>query len=458
MTERTLFLEALEIADPAARAAYLDAACAGNADLRRGVDALLEAHGRDGSFLNVPAVEQVGAQPAVAATAELPQGDAPGVAAPADDLSFLATSSRPGSLGRLGHYEVTEVVGRGGMGMVLKAFDQKLQRVVAVKVLAPALASSGTARQRFVREAQAAAAVAHDHVIDIHAVEDAGPVPYLVMQFIDGVTLEEKVRREGVLPVKEVLRIALQAALGLAAAHKQGLIHRDVKPGNIMLENGIQRVRLTDFGLARAADDASLTQSGVIAGTPMFMSPEQARGEHVDHRSDLFSLGSVLYLMCAGRPPFRAETTMGVLKRVCEDTPRPLREVNPDIPDWLCAIVAKLHAKDPAQRFQSAVEVAELLGQHLAHLQQPGLVSRPATVEAPGRAKSRKAPILAAAALLLAVVALTTYLVLRPGKPGPVVPEGGGLKEEPQAKLFVPRRPLTAGELAKLPSPVDGRK
>src|SRR5262249_19992831 len=169
MTERTLFLEALEIADPAARAAYLDSACAGNADLRREVDALLEAHGRDDGFLNVPAVERVGAPPAAGATAALPPGNAPEAAAPADDLSFLAPS-RPGSLGRLGHYEVTEVVGRGGMGVVLKAFDQKLQRVVAVKVLAPALASSGTARQRFVREAQAAAAVAHDHVIDIHAV------------------------------------------------------------------------------------------------------------------------------------------------------------------------------------------------------------------------------------------------------------------------------------------------
>src|SRR5262249_18044091 len=158
---------------------------------------------------------------------------------------------------------------------------------------------------------------------------------------------------------------------------------------------GIQRVRLTDFGLARAADDASLTQSGVVAGTPMFMSPEQARGEALDARSDLFSLGSVLYLMCAGRPPFRAETTVRVLKRVCDDTPRPIREVNPDIPDWLCAIVAKLHAKDPARRFQSAVEVADQLGQHLAHLQQPGLAPRPATVEVPGRAKSRRAPILA---------------------------------------------------------------
>jgi serine/threonine protein kinase len=181
-----------------------------------------------------------------------------------------------------------------------------LHRVVAIKVLAPALASSGAARQRFVREARAAAAVTHDNVIDIHAVEDDGAVPYLVMQFIDGRTLQEKLDRGGPLPLKEVLRIGLQVAAGLAAAHAQGLVHRDVKPANILLENSVERVKITDFGLARTVDDASLTQSGFIAGTPAYMSPEQADGDKVDHRSDLFSLGSVLYTLCAGHPPFRA--------------------------------------------------------------------------------------------------------------------------------------------------------
>src|SRR5206468_237440 len=144
------------------------------------------------------------------------------------------------------------------------------------------------------------------------------------------------------------------AAAGLAAAHAQGLVHRDVKPANILLENGIERVRLTDFGLARAADDASLTQSGVVAGTPEYMAPEQAAGGTVDHRADLFSLGSVLYAMCAGRPPFRAGGTLAVLKRVCEEAPRPLPEVNPEVPDWLVGIIARLQAKDPADRFQTA--------------------------------------------------------------------------------------------------------
>jgi formylglycine-generating enzyme required for sulfatase activity len=287
-------------------------------------------------------------------------------------LASLAPSSEPGSLGRLGDYEVLAIVGRGGMGIVLKAFDPLLRRVVAIKVLAPHLAGSGAARQRFLREAQAGAAVVHEHVVAIHAVSP-GPPPYLVMHFVGGVTLEQRLREAGALEVKEVLRIGMQAASGLAAAHKQGLIHRDIKPGNILLENGVQRVKITDFGLARAIDEASLTQSGTIAGTPLFMSPEQARGEYLDPRSDLFSLGSVLYAMCTGRPPFRADSAMAVLKRVCEDSPRHVREINPDVPGWLADVVHKLLAKDPAERFGSAAEVADLLAGHLAGVQHPTL-------------------------------------------------------------------------------------
>jgi WD40 repeat protein len=192
------------------------------------------------------------------------------------------------------------------------------------------------------------------------------------MQYVSGRSLQERIDQDGPLTVEEVLRIGMQAAAGLAAAHAHGLVHRDIKPSNILLENGVERVKLTDFGLARAADDASLTQSGVLAGTPQYMAPEQAQGAGagMDHRADLFSLGSVLYAMCAGRPPFRAETTMAVIRRVCDERPRPLREINPEIPVWLADIITKLHAKDPARRFQSATEVAELLGTHLARLRQ----------------------------------------------------------------------------------------
>src|SRR5207245_7406903 len=139
-------------------------------------------------------------------------------------------------------------------------------------------------------------------------------------------SLQERLNRTGPLELNEILRIGMQTARGLAAAHTLGLIHRDIKPANILLENGVERVKITDFGLARAVDDASLTQSGVVAGTPQYMSPEQARGEAVDQRSDLFSLGSVLYALCTGRAPFRASGSMAVLKRVCEETPSLIRE------------------------------------------------------------------------------------------------------------------------------------
>jgi len=391
-----VFFAALERATPAERTAYLDETCVGNDELRRRVEAMLIAHTRVGQFLERPVVEAAG----VAAL-----GGLDNVAA---DLSFLAPSSEPGSLGRLDHYEVLEVVGRGGMGVVLRARDTKLLRVVALKVLATPLAASGTARQRFVREARAAAAVRNDHIVAIHAVSDDGPAPYLVMEFIDGCNLESLVRRGGPLEVKAVLRIGIQVANGLAAAHKQGLIHRDIKPANILLENGVQRVKLSDFGLARAVDDASLTQSGLIAGTPLYMSPEQAAGEAIDARSDLFSLGSVLYELCTGRPAFRAATTVAVIRRVCDDTPRPIREVNPDIPEALCQVIEQLHAKKPADRFASATEVADRLAQLLADLQRPGAAGHVSNVRGP-QARWKRAPrrmLYAAAALVLLLVGL----------------------------------------------------
>jgi len=151
-----------------------------------------------------------------------------------------------------------------------------LHRVAAVKVMAPQLATNATARKRFRREAQAAAAVRDEHVIDIHAVEEINGLPYLVMEYVSGISLQDRLDQGGPLELKEILRIGMQTASGLAKAHAQGLIHRDIKPANILLENGVQRVKITDFGLARAVDDASLTQSGVIAGTPQYMAPEQS--------------------------------------------------------------------------------------------------------------------------------------------------------------------------------------
>jgi len=305
-------------------------------------------------------------------------------------LDFFAPTDDPEMLGRLGPYEIKGLIGRGGMGLVLKAYDRSLQRTVAIKVLAPHLATSAVARRRFAREAQAAAAVAHEHVIAIHAVAEAGGLPYLVMPYMPGQSLQQRLDQTGPLSVVEVLRIGSQIAAGLAAAHAQGLVHRDIKPANILLEQGIERVAITDFGLARAIDDATLTRTGVLAGTPAYMSPEQARGESVDHRADLFSLGSVMYAMCAGRPPFRAESTVAVLKRICEEEPKPLSQLNTDTPLWLARIIARLHAKAPGDRYASAAEVADLLQRCLAHVQNPAVVPLPLELREPPRRWTRE--------------------------------------------------------------------
>ncbi len=290
---------------------------------------------------------------------------------------LLSPPSHPEMLGRLGRYEVERLIGAGGMGVVFKAFDTELHRPVAIKVLVPYLAGSGPARKRFAREARAAAAIVHEHVVPIHNVETERDTPLLVMQYIAGESLQSRIDRTGPLETCEILRIGMQIASGLSAAHQQGLVHRDVKPSNVLLEQGIERALITDFGLARATDDATLTRSGVHPGTPQFMSPEQAQGEPVDARSDLFSLGSVLYTMCTGRPPFRAESTLSVLRRIADDEPRRIRQLNPNIPEWLCAIVQKLMAKAPADRYSCAADVAALLEQCLAHHQQPEFISLP---------------------------------------------------------------------------------
>jgi serine/threonine protein kinase len=333
-------------------------------------------------------------------------------------LRGLHPTDDPHMLGRLGPYEIAGVVGAGGMGVVLKGFDAALDRYVAIKVLAPHLAVSGAARRRFAREARAAAAVVHENVIAIHAVAESHEPPYFVMPYVRGVSLEKRLKEQGPLGLLELLRISRQVAAGLAAAHAQGLVHRDIKPANILLAEGAERLQITDFGLARAADDASLTRSGAIAGTPQYMSPEQARGEAVDARSDLFSLGSVMYAMGTGHPPFRADTSYGILKRINETDPRPIYEINPEIPQWLAGIVSRLHAKDPGRRFDSAEQVAGLLEQCLAHVQQPASVPLPVECRASDIRRRPKWAAVAAAIAAILLVGLAASLATRvfPGR------------------------------------------
>ena len=308
-------------------------------------------------------------------------------------VSFLEPTDHPDSLGRFARYEIMELLGRGGMGIVMRGFDTSLNRHSAIKVLAPELATSAAARKRFSREAKSAAAVVHPHVVPIQTVDEHHGLPYLVMPVVEGQSLQQRVEQDGPLSIVEAIRIASQVADGLSAAHEQGLVHRDIKPANVLLENGVERVQITDFGLARAIDDASMTRSGVIAGTPQYMSPEQAHGDTIDHRSDLFSLGSLIYFMLAGRSPFRAETTMGILNRIGNDVPKSIRSINADVPSWLEQIVTKLLSKSPSDRFQTSDEVAKTFQDWNAHLQQPELVKSPQVQRGP---ESRTTDIAAA--------------------------------------------------------------
>ncbi len=282
---------------------------------------------------------------------------------PAELVEFLAPPQAPDEIGRLGPYRVLKVLGAGGMGVVYKAEDPQLQRLVALKAMLPSLAVSESARQRFLREARAVAAIKHDHIVAIYQVGQDRGVPYLAMEYLDGEPLDERLQRAPPLAPGEVLRIGREAAAGLAAAHQRGLVHRDIKPANLWLEAPGGRVKILDFGLARAAaDNLQLTQQGAILGTPAYMAPEQGRGETIDARSDLFSLGVVLYRLSTGRQPFQGADVIATLMAVVTHDPTPPARLNPELPGPLSDLVMKLLEKEPARRPGSAREVAEALG------------------------------------------------------------------------------------------------
>ncbi|HXG13449.1 MAG TPA: protein kinase [Gemmataceae bacterium] len=286
---------------------------------------------------------------------------------PAADINpelydFLAPPQQPGELGRIGNYRCLKVLGCGGMGVVFEAEDTYLKRPVALKVMLPALAVSESSRQRFLREGQSAAAVIHDNVVTIYQVGEDRGVPFLAMQLLQGETLEDRLKRRKRLPPEQVLRIGREIAEGLEAAHQRGLIHRDIKPSNIWLEAPRDRVKLLDFGLARAAGgDSRLTRLGTVLGTPAYMSPEQANSKAMDARSDLFSLGCVLYRACTGVLPFDGDDTLAILTALALRTPPPVSRLNPDIPEALSDLIMKLLAKKPDDRPPSARAVAQAL-------------------------------------------------------------------------------------------------
>lgn len=287
------------------------------------------------------------------------------------DASLIQPSKIPGALGQLDKYQIHGIIGDGAMGIVLKALDESLGRTVAIKALKRQLCSNARARRRFIREARSVAAISHPNVVTVFEVNEQQFCPYMVMEYVAGGTLRQYIREKGRLPADEVVRLSKGIAEGLAAAHQQGVIHRDIKPANLLLERSAVRVKISDFGLARAAvGDVDLTSHGLAVGTPSYMSPEQVQGKKLDCRSDLFSLGCVIYAMITGQSPFRGDCQFDIARRILEHDPAPLDQIVPETPPFLVELTQRLLAKNADDRFASAEEVAEHLEGFLARLNE----------------------------------------------------------------------------------------
>lgn len=326
--------------DERQRPAYLDHACAGDPSLRADVDAMLASDERAGSFLEEPVIDR-----------------APEL------VAEEVHTSRVGST--IGHYRVLSPLGAGGMGEVYRAEDSRLGRQVALKVLLPGLVSNIASRARFFREARLAASLDHPNICTIYEVGEAGDVPFISMQYVDGDTLQHVLDARP-LGVDRLLSIALQVADALGVAHAAGIVHRDIKSSNIMVTPSDQ-AKVLDFGISRVlqpgseTDAPSSTSSGVFFGTPSYMAPEQARGEPADSRSDIFAFGTVLYEMASGRVPFSRPSAPETTNAVINDPHTPVREINPQIPPPLANLIDRALAKDPAHRYQSIEDVRVVL-------------------------------------------------------------------------------------------------
>ncbi len=305
---------------------------------------------------------------------------------------FLRPPVEADEIGRLGSYRVLRLLGQGGMGFVFHAEDAALRRPVALKVMRPELDQDEDGLERFLREARLMASIKHDHLVTVYQVGQEGRLPYLAMELLQGESLDHWMKQSRKVSVSDVLRLSREIVSGLAVIHRHGLIHRDVKPANIWLEKPGGRVKILDFGLARVAkDEARLTQPGMVLGTPAFMAPEQARGETVDARGDLFSVGCILYELASGTRPFEAPTTMAALTALAVKDPQPLHELRSSLPRDLSDLIMQLLAKDPARRPESAQVVLARLRKIEARLAaRPASVSASATRrEPPPRPKTR---------------------------------------------------------------------
>ncbi|HSB54925.1 MAG TPA: serine/threonine-protein kinase, partial [Gemmatimonadales bacterium] len=250
-----------------------------------------------------------------------------------------------------GRYSLERELGRGGMGAVYLARDLRLDRPVAIKVLPPELAVRPELRERFLRETRTAASFSHPNIVSVYSVEETPGLLFFVMSYIEGETLSQRVKRQGPLPVPEALRLLQEVAWALSYAHGRGVVHRDIKPDNVLLEKSTGRALVMDFGIARSVAATGLTQVGEAVGTPHFMSPEQAAGDAVDGRSDLYSLGVVAYFAVSGRLPFDGESAQAVMVAHISQPATPVSRFRPDLPGPLAAAIDRCLAKAPEQRF-----------------------------------------------------------------------------------------------------------
>jgi serine/threonine protein kinase len=300
---------------------------------------------------------------------------------------FLEPPHGAEEIGRLAHFRLLRLLGRGGMGMVFQAEDMHLQRAVALKVMLPEIAAIPNAAARFLREARATAAIKHENVVTIYETGEDRGAPFLAMELLSGASLRDWLEAGNIAGLGQIVEIGRGIARGLAAAHARGIIHRDIKPSNIWLEAPDGKVKILDFGLARASESESgFTHANAILGTPQYMSPEQASGLPLDHRSDLFSLGCILYQLAARRTPFPGRTPVAVLSAIARESPAPLEQVNPRISSHLAALIARLLSQTPDERPASAAEVVRALEIEKANLLKEGesVIVEPVSLNLPG--------------------------------------------------------------------------
>ena len=314
-------------------------------------------------------------------------------------------------------YAVERQLGAGGFAVVYLVRDVQLKRKLAVKVLSPDVIASHSVLERFRREAETVAQLSHPHIVPLHFIGQKDDLVYLVMEAIDGGSLADRLEREGQLPIGDAARIFGEVASALAHAHKRGVVHRDIKPQNVLLDAESGRALVTDFGIARTAEGGSLTATGMVIGTPAYLSPEQVTGEPSDHRADIYALGVMMYQMLAGETPFKGATPAAVLMKRLGGPPEPLKKLRPDAPQQLTEIIDACLATDPNERIQSAGDIVRALTGHSpisgAHTTSAGLRVT--------KTKPKSRALLALLVPVLAGIAVVTYVLAKRGASAPVV-------------------------------------